>query len=168
MRVVREAIRFSAERQGHPDAPHVDARKMPGLAMRGGAARAFRPGSGLGNMDISREASVLGTFSVWRAAAPRRFWFDNFYWSVAPFDLYITEGWNWNGDDLVIYDDPIIRAGISPTIRGWAPMPTSNIWVTNMQLREERIRQRAYELYLDPSPGAGAAALKTGCGPRTK
>ena len=35
-----------------------------------------------------------------------RFWFNNFYWDIAPYDYYIVSGWNWGGDQIVIYEDP--------------------------------------------------------------
>jgi hypothetical protein len=35
-----------------------------------------------------------------------RFWFNNFYWSVFPYDYAIVADWNWAGDQVVIYDDP--------------------------------------------------------------
>jgi hypothetical protein len=35
-----------------------------------------------------------------------RFWFNNFYWDIAPYDYNIVEGWNWGGDQIVIYEDP--------------------------------------------------------------
>ena len=35
-----------------------------------------------------------------------RFWFNNFYWSVFPYDYSIVADWNWAGDQIVIYDDP--------------------------------------------------------------
>jgi len=35
-----------------------------------------------------------------------RFWFGNFYWDVASYDYNIVADWNWNGDQVVIYEDP--------------------------------------------------------------
>jgi hypothetical protein len=35
-----------------------------------------------------------------------RFWLNNFYWSVFPYDYAIVADWNWTGDQVVIYDDP--------------------------------------------------------------
>jgi hypothetical protein len=34
------------------------------------------------------------------------FWFNNFYWDVAPYDYNIVSDWNWVADQIVIYDDP--------------------------------------------------------------
>ena len=35
-----------------------------------------------------------------------RFFFNGFYFGVAPYDLAYCDGWLWDSDDIVLYDDP--------------------------------------------------------------
>lgn len=50
----------------------------------------------------------LGPSHVWRltGGGPNRFYFGGFYFGVAPYDLAYCDGWNWGGDEIVLYEDP--------------------------------------------------------------
>jgi hypothetical protein len=50
----------------------------------------------------------FGTSHVWRlgGGGPARFWFGGFFFSVSPYDYDCVDGWLWDSDDIVIYDDP--------------------------------------------------------------
>jgi len=100
-----EQNRNYSDKHGHPNVPHVDDGKVwvghdtgrddPRYHMD----RPFEHG---------RFTAGIGHGHTWRLAGggPSRFWFNNFYWSVAPADLAFCDGWLWDSDDIVIYDDP--------------------------------------------------------------
>jgi hypothetical protein len=94
------------DRDGHPNAPHVDAKGDKWVGHDTGKSDARY------HMDHpwahGHFGGGIGKGHTWRLAGggPGRFWFNNFYWSVAPFELALCADWNWGGDEIVIYDDP--------------------------------------------------------------
>ena len=37
---------------------------------------------------------------------PSRFWFDGFYFGVAPYDFGLVSDWLWDSDNVIVYEDP--------------------------------------------------------------
>jgi hypothetical protein len=90
---------------GHPEAPHVHANNQ-------WVGHDSGPNDAHYHLDKPYEhghfTAGFGPQHVWRLVGgnPNRFWFGNYYWSVAPYDLNLVSDWLWNSDDIVIYDDP--------------------------------------------------------------
>ncbi len=93
------------DHEGHPEAPHV-----------------HHDGEWIGH-DFGREdrrlhldrpwehgrfPGPIGPERRWRLAGggPSRFWFGGYYFSVAPFDIGYVGDWDWDDDNIVLYDDP--------------------------------------------------------------
>jgi hypothetical protein len=97
-----------SDQQGHPNAPHVD-RTPKGDVWVGHDSG--RDDAAL-HLDHPWEhghfGGGFGPGHVWHLAGggPSRFWFGGFYFSVAPIDLAFCNDWVWNGDQIVIYEDP--------------------------------------------------------------
>jgi hypothetical protein len=93
------------DQAGHPNAPHVhendqwvghdSGRNDPHYRAEERSAHGRFPGA----MGRGHEYRLSG-------GGPQRFWFNNYYWSVAPYDLPYVADWLWNSDPIYIYDDP--------------------------------------------------------------
>ena len=95
-----------ADRNGHPNVPHVDARNDRWVGHDSGANDAHY------HLDHPwAHGRFTGGFGrdhmfVLAGGNRERFWFGNFFWDVAAFDYNIVADWNWSGDQIVIYEDP--------------------------------------------------------------
>jgi hypothetical protein len=99
-----EARHFN-EAPGHPDAPHVDkGNKWVGHDTGPNDARYH-------NDHPWAHGHFTGGFGpshVWHlgGGGPSRFWFNGFYFDVAAADLALCDGWLWDTDQIVVYEDP--------------------------------------------------------------
>jgi hypothetical protein len=94
-----------SDKAGHPKAPHVDNGKT-------WVGHNTGPNDPHYHMDHpwahGHFTGGFGPQHVWRLAGggPGRFWFNGFYFSVAPYDVANCDGWLWDSDDIILYDDP--------------------------------------------------------------
>jgi hypothetical protein len=94
-----------ADQAGHPEAPHVHSN---------GQWVGHDTGRNDANFHLDHPfehghfSGGIGPQHVWRlgGGGASRFGFGGFYWSVAPYDIGLVNGWLWDNDDIVIYDDP--------------------------------------------------------------
>jgi hypothetical protein len=93
-----------SDKDGHPNAPHVDGKNWVGHDTGRDDAR-YRNDHPFAH---GRFTGGFGRGHVWRlgGGGPGRFWFNNWYWDVASFDLGYCDGWMWDSDNIVIYPDP--------------------------------------------------------------
>jgi len=93
-----------ADQPGHPNAPHVDGKTWVG--------HDTGPGDANYHLDNPWEhghfTGGFGPSHRWRLVGgdPGRFWFNGWYWSVAAADVAFCDGWLWDSDEIIIYQDP--------------------------------------------------------------
>lgn len=93
-----------SDKGGHPAAPHVDGNKWVGHD-----TGRDDPHYHLDHpWEHGHWTGGFGPGHRWHLAGggPGRFWFNGWYWSVAPYDAAYCDGWLWDSDDIIIYDDP--------------------------------------------------------------
>jgi hypothetical protein len=97
-----------SDQPGHPNVPHVDRGPKGDVWVGHDTGR----GDAAYHLDNPWQhghfRGGFGPSHAWHLAGggPSRFWFGGFYFSVAPVDIAFCDGWNWTGDEIVIYEDP--------------------------------------------------------------
>jgi len=92
-----------SDQPGHPDAPHVHTDGQ-WVGHEGGGAHY--------HLDQPWEhghfPGHFGPTYIYRlgGGGPSRFFFNGFYFSVAPYDIAYCNGWFWDADDIILYPDP--------------------------------------------------------------
>jgi len=97
---------IAVDRAGHPAVPHVHAENDQWVGHDSGrndahyqVAQPWAHGRFTGGFG-PQHVFVLG------GGNRQRFWFGSYYWDIAPYDYNIVGEWNWDGDQIVIYEDP--------------------------------------------------------------
>ncbi len=102
--VPRTGSQSYSDQPGHPNAPHVDNGRWIGHD-----TGSSDPHYHLDNPWIHGHFTAgLGPNHRWHLSGggPSRFWFGGYYFSVATYDYAFCNGWFWNADDIVLYEDP--------------------------------------------------------------
>jgi hypothetical protein len=94
-----------SDQAGHPEAPHVHSNGQ----WVGHNTGKNDPSYHLDHpWEHGRFTGGIGRDHVWRlgGGGPNRFGFGGFFFSVAAADIAFCDGWLWDSDQIVIYDDP--------------------------------------------------------------
>ena len=98
-----------SDKPGHPNVPHVDSGAFGHDKWVGHDTGPSDPRYHVDHpFEHGRFSGGFGPSHRWHLAGggPSRFWFNGWYWSVAPADVGYCDGWLWDSDDIIIYDDP--------------------------------------------------------------
>ena len=100
-----EPTRNYSDKAGHPNVPHVDNGKTWVGHDTGKDDARYHVDHPFAH---GRYTGGFGPSHVWRigGGGPSRFWFNGWAWDVAAADLAFADGWLWDSDQIIIYDDP--------------------------------------------------------------
>jgi hypothetical protein len=101
----QERRSFAADKAGHPEAPHVHTDNK----WIGHDTGRNDPHYHLDHpFEHGRFTGGIGKGHVWRLGGGNRerFFFNGFYFGVAPYDFDFCNDWLWDTDQITIYDDP--------------------------------------------------------------
>jgi quercetin dioxygenase-like cupin family protein len=116
---VRAGNVIALDQKGHPNVPHVDWADDRWVGHDTGASdphyhldRLWAHGrftGGFGPQHVFTLAldKVDQRLAEWLAGGLDRIAFGGFYWNVAPYDINVSRVWKWNGDQAVVYEDPV-------------------------------------------------------------
>ena len=101
----RDDNRNFRDREGHPEAPHVHANDQWIGHDSGRNDANYRVDRA---WEHGRFTGGFGRGHVWHLGGGNRerFGFNGYYFSVAPYDYGYVNGWYWDRDNIVIYEDP--------------------------------------------------------------
>lgn len=101
----KEQPRNFSDQPGHPNAPHVDN----GKTWVGHDTGRDDPRLHLDHpWEHGHFTGGFGPSHRWRlgGGGPGRFWFNGWNWMVSPVDVIYCDGWLWDSDQIIIYNDP--------------------------------------------------------------
>jgi hypothetical protein len=94
-----------ADRAGHPSAPHVHCDDHWVGHNTGRADANYHLDHPWAHGHFTGGFGPGHVFPL-HGGTRERFGLGGFYFSVAPYDYGFTDGWLWDSDDIVIYEDP--------------------------------------------------------------